>query len=74
LLNYKLLPDVAAFVNSGKHIKQQDPRHSSLSQSTVISSFIKSLSGIYINNKENSTYNLVIEFSAVHLPLGLFMG
>lgn len=73
IVKLQAVADMAGFVTAA-NIKQQDLRGTTLSQSRVISSFIKSPAGIYITYKENSTYNVVIEFLAVHFPLGLFMG
>lgn len=59
---------MAGFVTAA-NINQQDLRGTTLSQSRVISSFIKSPAGIYITYKENSTYNVVIEFLQCISPL-----
>lgn len=74
IVKLQAVADMAGFVTAA-NINQQDLRGTTLSQSRVISSFIKSPAGIYITYKENSTYNVVIiEFLAVHFPLGLFTG
>lgn len=72
IVKLQAVADMAGFVTA--NINQQDLRGTTLSQSRVISSFIKSPAGIYITYKENSTYSVVTEFLAVHFPLGLFMG
>lgn len=72
IVKLQAVADIAVFVTAANS-NQQDLRGTTLSQSGVISSFIKSPAGIYLTYKENSTYNVVIEFLAVHFPLGLFM-
>lgn len=74
IVKLQAVADVADMFVTAANINQQDLRGTTLSQSRVISSFIKSPAGIYLTYKENSTYNVVIEFLAVHFPLGLSMG
>lgn len=69
IVKLQAVADMAGFVTAA-NINQQDLRVTTLPQSRVISSFIKSPAGIYITYKENSTYSAVIEFLAVHFPLG----